>query len=58
MPCLTLTLINDDGRMAYCEGDFVNNLRGFHCMLAYGDYTKEVAYAASKVGITVQTLKS
>jgi len=174
MPCLTLTLINDDGRMAYCEGDFVNipsgillhyisnkptyfcnptfpqkgrmlfahctaprrmngktlepveivthyesdhgaathvafrkrqlltilkpdfeakhwlaltgrilgtprldtcraqvevaldadpqevvrSLRGFHCMLAYGDYTKEVTYAASKVGITVQTLKS
>lgn len=174
MPCLTLTLINDDGRMAYCEGDFVNipsgillhyiagkptyfcnpafpakgrmlfahctaprrmngktlepvelvthyesdhgaathvafpkrqlltivkpdfeakhwlamtgritdtphldtcraqvevaldadtqevirNLRGFHCMLAYGDYTREVAYAAAKVGITVQTLKS
>jgi len=173
MPCLTLTLINDDGRMAYCEGDFVNipagillhfisgkptyfcnptfphkdrmlfahctaprrmdgknlepvdivthyesdhgaathvhlrkrqlltilkpdfaathwltltgriadtpvldtcraqievaleadtqqvvrNLRGFHCMLAYGDSTKEVAYAASKVGITVQTPK-
>jgi len=172
MPCLTLTLINDDGRMAYCEGDFVNipsgmllhfisgkptyfcnptfphkgrmlfahctaprrmdgktlepveivthyesdhgaathvlfrkrqlltilkpdfeakhwlaltgkivdtpvldtcraqvevalaadtqdvlrNLRGFHCMLAYGDHTKEVAYAAKKVGIMVQTL--
>jgi hypothetical protein len=173
MPCLTLTLINDDGRMAYCEGDFVNipagmlthfisgkptyfcnptlpakgrmmfahctaprrmdgkslepveivthyesdhgaathvlfrkgqvltivkpdfeakhwlaltgkitdtpfldtcraqvevaldadtqevlrNLRGFHCTLAYGDYTREVAYAAKKVGITVQNLK-
>jgi hypothetical protein len=173
MPCLTLTLINDDGRMAYCEGDFVNipagmlthfisgkptyfcnptlprkgrmmfahctaprrmngqtlepveivthyesdhgaathvlfrkgqlltiikpdfeakhwlaltgkilatpfldtcraqvevaldaqtqdvlmNLRGFHCTLAYGDYIREVAYAAKKVGITVQTLK-
>jgi L-fucose isomerase-like protein len=173
MPCLTLTLINDDGRMAYCEGDFVNipsgmlmhfisgkptyfcnptlphqgrmmfahctaprrmdgkdlepvevvthyesdhgaathvlfrkgqlltilkpdfearhwlaltgkildtpfldtcraqvevgldadtqevvrNLRGFHCTLAYGNYTREIAYAAKKVGITVQTLK-
>jgi len=37
--------------------DVVRNLRGFHCMLAYGDYTREVAYAARKVGITVQTLK-
>lgn len=36
----------------------LQNLRGFHCMLAYGDYTREVAYAAKKVGITVQTLKS
>ena len=36
----------------------LQNLRGFHCMLAYGDYTRELAYAAKKVGITVQTLKS
>jgi len=36
----------------------LTNLRRFqHCMLAYGDYTREVAYAAKKVGITVQTLK-
>ena len=38
--------------------EVIENLRGFHCMLAYGDYTREVAYAAKKVGITVQTLKS
>jgi hypothetical protein len=38
--------------------DVLQNLRGFHCMLAYGDHTREVAYAAKKVGITVQTLKS
>jgi hypothetical protein len=37
--------------------EVVQNLRGFHCMLAYGDYTPEVAYAAKKVGIRVQTLK-
>jgi L-fucose isomerase-like protein len=37
--------------------DVIQNLRGFHCMLAYGDYTREVAYAAKKVGINVQTLK-
>jgi hypothetical protein len=36
--------------------DVLKNLRGFHCMLAYGDYVREVAYAAKKVGITVQTL--
>jgi L-fucose isomerase-like protein len=36
----------------------VRNLRGFHCMLAYGDYTREVAYAAGKAGIAVQTLKA
>jgi hypothetical protein len=36
--------------------DVVANLRGFHCMLAYGDHTKEVAYAAKKVGIQVQVL--
>ena len=38
--------------------EVVRSLRGFHCMLVYGDYRKEVAYAASKVGIAVQTLKS
>jgi hypothetical protein len=38
--------------------DVIRNLRGFHCMLAYGDHTKEVTYAAKKVGIEVQTLKS
>lgn len=32
------------------------NLRGFHCMLAYGNYTREVRYAAGKVGINVQVL--
>lgn len=37
--------------------DMLRNLRGFHCMLAYGDHTREVAYATKKVGITVQTLK-
>ena len=36
--------------------DVARNLRGFHCMLAYGDYVREVAYAAGKVGIKVQTL--
>jgi len=36
--------------------EVVKNLRGFHCMLAYGDYTREVAYAARKVGITVQSV--
>jgi L-fucose isomerase-like protein len=34
----------------------MENLRGFHCMVAYGDYTREVRYAANKVGIKVQTL--
>ena len=38
--------------------EVLRNLRGFHCMLAYGDYTREVAYAAGKVGIDVQVLKS
>lgn len=36
--------------------EVMENLRGFHCMLAYGDYTREVAYAAGKVGIDVQRL--
>jgi len=34
----------------------LKNLRGFHCVLVYGDHTREIAYAAKKVGITVQTL--
>jgi len=34
----------------------IQNLRGFHCTLAYGDHTNEVAYAAKKVGIEVQIL--
>jgi L-fucose isomerase-like protein len=38
--------------------DVLQNLRGFHCMLAYGDYVKEVAYAAKKVGIAVQILNT
>ncbi|MBM3880676.1 MAG: sugar isomerase [Verrucomicrobia bacterium] len=38
--------------------DVLRNLRGFHCMLAYGDYTRELAYAAHKVGIQVQVLRS
>lgn len=37
--------------------DVVENLRGHHCMLAYGDYTKEVVYAANKVGIMVEILE-
>jgi L-fucose isomerase-like protein len=37
--------------------DVVRNMRGFHCMLAYGDHTREVAYAAKKIGIDVQILK-
>ncbi len=37
--------------------DVLNNLRGFHCVLAYGDVTREVTYAAKKVGIGVQTLR-
>ena len=36
--------------------DVARNLRGFHCMLAYGDYVREVAYGAGKVGIKVQNL--
>ncbi len=36
--------------------EVARNLRGFHCMLAYGDYVREVVYAARKVGIQVQTL--
>lgn len=38
--------------------DVLNNLRGFHCILTYGDHTKEVTYAARKVGIEVQTLRA
>jgi uncharacterized protein (DUF779 family) len=36
--------------------DVLENMRGFHCMLAYGDYRKDVEYAAKKVGINVQIL--
>lgn len=36
--------------------EVIRNLRGFHCTLLYGDHTKEVAYAANKVGIDVQVL--
>jgi hypothetical protein len=38
--------------------ELVRSLRGFHCMLAYGDYTREIEYAANKVGIRVQVLRS
>ena len=36
--------------------DVLANMRGFHCMLAYGDHMRDVAYAAKKVGINVQIL--
>ncbi|MGQ9462965.1 MAG: sugar isomerase [Candidatus Fervidibacter sp.] len=29
----------------------ISAMRGFHCMVAYGDYRKEIGYALSKVGI-------
>jgi hypothetical protein len=34
----------------------IRNMRGFHCQIAYGDWTREVVYAAKKVGIEVQRL--
>ena len=36
--------------------DVIRNMRGFHCQIAYGDWAREVAYAARKVGIEVQRL--
>jgi hypothetical protein len=33
--------------------EVLKNLRGFHCMLAYGDFRREIRYAAGKVGIQV-----
>lgn len=37
--------------------DVIRNMRGFHCQIAYGDWTREVGYAAKKVGIEVQRLQ-
>jgi hypothetical protein len=34
----------------------LENMRGFHCMIIYGDYTREVPYAAAKVGIQAQVI--
>lgn len=36
--------------------ELTRNLRGFHAAVAYGDYRKEVRYAARKVGIDVKSL--
>lgn len=36
--------------------EVLQNMRGFHCQIAYGNWTREVAYAAGKVGIVVQRL--
>jgi L-fucose isomerase-like protein len=36
--------------------DVIRNMRGFHCQIAYGEWTREVTYAAKKVGIEVQRL--
>ena len=36
--------------------DVIRNMRGFHCQIAYGDWSREVGYAAKKVGIDVQRL--
>ena len=38
--------------------DVLKNLRGFHCILAYGDHTRQIEYAANKVGIEVQVLRA
>jgi hypothetical protein len=37
--------------------ELVRELRGFHAAVAYGDYLKEVAYAAKRVGIDVEVLR-
>jgi L-fucose isomerase-like protein len=36
--------------------EVVRNMRGFHCQIACGDWTREVTYGANKVGIEVQHL--
>jgi hypothetical protein len=36
--------------------EVIRNMRGFHCQIAYGDWSREVGYAAKKVGIDVQRL--
>ncbi len=36
--------------------EVIRNMRGFHCQIVYGDWTREAAYAAKKVGIEVQRL--
>ena len=36
------------------EGDWrelLKEMRGFHWMMAYGDYLREIGYALSKIGI-------
>jgi L-fucose isomerase-like protein len=38
--------------------EVIENLRGFHCQIAYGDYVREIEYAAKKVGIAVQLLSA
>jgi len=45
-------------RLAADTREAIENLRGFHCQVAYGDYTREVKYAAKKVGIQVQLLSA
>ena len=39
-------------------GKIISSMRGFHCMIVYGDYRKEVGYALSKVGIGWTDLSS
>ncbi len=34
----------------------LDNMRGFHCMIIYGDYTREVPYAAAKAGIKTEVI--
>ncbi len=55
-PFLPICRSQVEVKLAADADEVIENLRGFHCMIAYGDYTREVAYAAKKVGIQVQLL--
>jgi len=55
-PFLPICRSQIEARIDADQDGLIEHLRGFHHMVAYGDYLREVAYALKKVGIDLVNL--
>ncbi len=92
--CMPLSLVNDDGYLAFCELDFViipsgillhyisgnpfldicrsqidmkvqgdcqallQEMKGFHWMMSYGNYLREIVYALMKLNVELHDVSA